>query len=255
MWSTARLVELAAQKGVSPSRIIFAPRLLNSQHLARYPLADLFLDTAPYGAHTTAADALWMGVPVLTLSGRSFASRVCGSLVRAAGLTNLVVSCPKDYVERAVALAGNPAEIQSYKAKLEAGRHTCRLFDTDLLVRHLEELYRAMCRDHQSGRRPQPDLANLNNYLEAGLDHDHESREVIAMDGYHQHYQARLARLHLARPMRPDSRLWTDKDIQRIEGAGRPEPIAKNKEPLAKNKSPTAKNTAPRRLAAELAAR
>src|SRR6185312_14111827 len=106
-----RLQDVAAQKGISPERLVFAPKLRNDHHLARYQLADLFLDTTPYGAHTTASDALWMGVPVLTLSGRCFASRVCGSLVRSAGLPDLVTTSPDEYVARAVALAGNPAAI------------------------------------------------------------------------------------------------------------------------------------------------
>lgn len=127
-------------------RIIFAPRQHNALHLARYRLADLFLDTAPYGTHTTASDTHWMGVPMLTLSGRSFASRVCGSLVHSAGRPDLAVTNPRDYVERAVALANDRSQIAAYKARLETSRYTCQLFDTDLLVRHLEELCRAMCR-------------------------------------------------------------------------------------------------------------
>src|SRR5204863_9444565 len=110
-----RLGEYAESKGIARNRLVFAPKQHNPLHLARYPLADLFLDTAPYGAHTTASDALWMGVPVLTLSGRSFASRVCGSLVRAAGLIDLVCTCPEDFVERAVALGNNRSKIESCK--------------------------------------------------------------------------------------------------------------------------------------------
>jgi predicted O-linked N-acetylglucosamine transferase (SPINDLY family) len=83
-----------------PQRLIFAPKQQNADHMARYPLADLFLDTAPYGAHTTASDALWMAVPVLTWSGRGFASRVCGSLVRSAGLPELVVDTPRPMSRR-----------------------------------------------------------------------------------------------------------------------------------------------------------
>ena len=86
----ARLRNLAEQCGVSPERLIFARKKPNPQHVARYALADLFLDTFPYGAHTTAADALWMGTPVLTLPGLSFASRVCSSLVSAAGIGELI---------------------------------------------------------------------------------------------------------------------------------------------------------------------
>src|SRR5258706_1866248 len=213
-----RLGEFAERNGVSGARLVFAPKQRNPLHLARYPLADLFLDTAPYGAHTTASDALWMGVPVLTLSGRSFASRVCGSLVRAAGLTDLVCTRPQDYVERAVALGNNRSEIESFKRRLETERSTCRLFDTDLLVDRLEDLYRTMCSDHQKGRTPQPDLSNLDTYLEAGISHDHENQEVLAMADYHGLYKANLAPLHLARPMRADERVWTVKDIARVEG-------------------------------------
>ena len=213
-----RLGELAEQNGVSRARLVFAPKQHNPQHLARYPLADLFLDTAPYGAHTTASDALWMGVPVLTLSGRSFASRVCGSLVRAAGLPDLVCTEPQDYVERAVALGSNRPEIESYKKRLEVGRSTCRLFDTDMLFDRLEELYRAMCADYRQGRLPRPDLSNLESYLEAGIDHDHESQEVLGIADYHGLYKSKLARLHLVRPMRADERVWTAKDIALIEG-------------------------------------
>jgi predicted O-linked N-acetylglucosamine transferase (SPINDLY family) len=213
-----RLGEFAQQNGVSHARLVFAPKQHNPQHLARYALADLFLDTAPYGAHTTASDALWMGVPVLTLSGRSFASRVCGSLVRSAGLADLVCTDPEDYVERAVALGNSRSEIESYKRKLETGRGTCRLFDTDLLVDRLEELYRTMCSDHQKGRLPRPDLSNLDSYLEAGIDHDHENQELLGIADYHGLYKAKLARLHLARPMRADERVWTAKDIALVEG-------------------------------------
>ena len=217
----ARLGAIAERSGVSRDRIIFAPRQHNALHLARYPLADLFLDTAPYGAHTTASDALWMGVPMLTLSGRSFASRVCGSLVRSAGLPELVVTRPRDYVERAVALANDRPQIEAYKARLETNRYTCPLFDTDLLVRHLEELYRTMCRDHQKGRQLQPNLGNLEAYLEAAIAHDHEAQELLGMEGYHELYKERLERLHLARPMPPDNRLWTYQDIAKIENSSR----------------------------------
>lgn len=208
-----RLGDLAEEHGVSRNRLVFAPKLHNPMHLARYPLADLFLDTVPYGAHTTASDALWMGVPVLTLSGRSFASRVCGSLVRSAGLGDLVCTRPEDYVKRAIALGNNRSEIAAYRSRLEAGRATSTLFDTNLLARKLESLYRAMCIDRQNGIVPQPDLANLEAYLEAGICHDHEGEELLAVADYDARYRTKLKQLHLARPLRPDQRLWTAKDI------------------------------------------
>src|SRR6202041_1462378 len=94
----SRLRDLAAQSCVAPERLIFARKKPNPEHLARYALADLFLDTFPYGAHTTAADAMWMGVPVLTIPGKSFASRVCASLVTAAGIGEMVCEDVDQYV-------------------------------------------------------------------------------------------------------------------------------------------------------------
>jgi predicted O-linked N-acetylglucosamine transferase (SPINDLY family) len=214
-----RLAELAESKGISGTRLVFAPKLQNSYHLARYALADLFLDTAPYGAHTTASDALWTGVPVLTLSGRSFASRVCGSLVRAAGLKGLVCTSPEQYVERAVFLGNNRSHIQKYKKQLAESRDGCTLFDTELLVRNLEALYRTMARDHNAGKTPRPDLANLDAYLETGVEFEHEHSEMLAVADYHGLYKSKFAQRHLARPMPPDRRLWTRDDVARIEGS------------------------------------
>ena len=212
-----RLGEYAESKGVARTRLVFAPKQHNPLHLARYVLADLFLDTAPYGAHTTASDALWMGVPVLTLSGRSFASRVCGSLVRSTGLHDLVVTRPEDFVARAIALGNNRAAVEGYKKQLESTRQSCTLFDTNLLVRKLEELYGDMVRAHQNGEVHEPDLANLDRYLEAGIDHDHEGEELLGLTGYHGLYKAKLARLHSARPIPPDERLWTKDEIARAD--------------------------------------
>ncbi len=208
-----RLRGIAEQRGILPSRLIFAPKMPNPHHLARYPLADLFLDSTPYGAHTTASDALWMGVPVLTLSGRSFASRVCGSLVRSAGLTDLVFTSPEDYVARAIALAEDRTAIETYKATLRANRDSCQLFDTAKLVHHLENLYRDLCDAHRRGLTPQPDLTNLDAYFEAGINHDHDNAEVLKVADYHGMYQAKLKHYHLARALHPDCRLWRAKDI------------------------------------------
>ncbi|MCR6630947.1 MAG: O-linked N-acetylglucosamine transferase [Magnetospirillum sp.] len=162
-----RLRERAAQFGIAPERLIFAPKLANAYHLARYRLADLFLDTLPYGAHTTASDALWVGVPILTLAGRGFASRVCGSLARSAGLPELICSTPEEYVEKAVALGHNRAELARYRDQLEKHRETCVLFDMEKHVSQLEALYAQMWDEFQQGRLPRPDLSNLDVYLEA----------------------------------------------------------------------------------------
>jgi hypothetical protein len=167
-----------------------------------------------------------MGVPVLTLSGRSFASRVCGSLVRSAGLTDLVCTSAEDYVARAIALAGNRGEIEAYKTRLRDTRDTCRLFDTGMLVGRLENLYRQLCDAQDKGLTPQPDLANLDSYFEAGVDHDHDGQEVLKIADYHGLYRAKLKRFHLARPLHADSRLWRAEDIAAAEGRAPQQPFA-----------------------------
>ncbi len=203
-----RLRDFAAQRGIDPARLVFGDKLANPFHLARYPLADLFLDTAPYGAHTTASDALWMGVPVLTLSGHSFASRVCGSLVRSAGLPELGCESAEEYVDRAVALGRDRHKLRRYRDRLVEQRDTCRLFDTPLLARRLEELYRQMWRDFEAGLQPSPDLANLDVYLEVGIKADHDEVEALALADYAGWWRERLARRHRFRPIAPDHRMW-----------------------------------------------
>ncbi|QCK86848.1 N-acetylglucosamine transferase [Phreatobacter aquaticus] len=208
--------------GIEASRLIYAPKLANPLHLARYPLADLFLDALPYGAHTTASDALWMGVPVLTLSGRSFASRVCGSLVRSAGLPDLVVNDPQAYVARAIELANDPAALAEIKARLAAGRDSCALFDQELLVRSIGDLYRSMIADYQAGTMPEPDLRNLESYLNAGIAHDHEGVEISWVPDYEEAYRVRLAEIDRRDPLEADSRLWPHAtSLLRRSGASR----------------------------------
>jgi predicted O-linked N-acetylglucosamine transferase (SPINDLY family) len=204
----ARLRSYAAQRGIEPERIVFADKVVNPAHLARYPLADLFLDTTPYGAHTTSSDALWMGVPVLTFSGRSFASRVCGSLVRAAGIPDMACASAEEYINRAVAFGNNPASLEPYREKLRAGRDSCTLFDMPLLVRHLEALYRQMWVEFKRGELPCPDLANLDVYMEVGMQVKHEELEVQTIPDYHGWWREQLTRRHQFRPIYPDRRLW-----------------------------------------------
>lgn len=201
------LVVQMAARGVAAGRIVFAPRLANPLHLARYPLADLFLDTVPYGAHTTASDALWMGVPVLTLSGRSFASRVCGSLVRAAGTPEMVVERAQDYVRAAIRLAHNPAELAQLRHTLQAQRGHSTLFDMEGLVARLEDLFDEMAVRHRRGETPTPDLTNLDAYLEAGIGFEHEAEEMLLVEDYAGRYRAALARRHAVRQLPADQRL------------------------------------------------
>jgi predicted O-linked N-acetylglucosamine transferase (SPINDLY family) len=134
----------AQARGVDPSRLIFAKKVGNAEHVARYRLADLFLDSWPYGAHTTASDALWVGLPVLTRAGETFASRVGSSLLTAVGLPELIAPSREAYVATAIDLATNPDRLKALGEKLERNRATARLFDTELYTRRLEAAFEAM---------------------------------------------------------------------------------------------------------------
>jgi predicted O-linked N-acetylglucosamine transferase (SPINDLY family) len=202
-----RLRSYAAQRGIAKERIVYAQKLANPFHLARYGLADLFLDTTPYGAHTTASDALWTGVPLLTLSGRSFASRVCGSLVRAAGLPELVCESAEDFVERAVRYGNDRASLEPLRERLRAGRDSCTLFDMPSLVRHLEGLYEKMWQAHETGTLPRPDLKNLDVYLQVGDNQQPDAVEVQTLSDYRGFWLEKLERHHQHRPLDADSRL------------------------------------------------
>lgn len=195
-------------RGFDPARFVYAPKLANPHHLARYPHADLFLDALPYGAHTTASDALFMGVPVLTLAGRCFASRVCGSLVTSAGLPDFVTTRPEDYVAKAVAIAGEPSALADAKARLDAARSTCVLFDQELLANSLRDLYQEIAADHRAGRLPRPNLKNLQAYLAAAVADDHEGRELSFDPDYEARFRARLEEIDRLAPLEPDERLW-----------------------------------------------
>jgi predicted O-linked N-acetylglucosamine transferase (SPINDLY family) len=209
----ARLGIIATQSGISPERLIFAGRKPNPEHVARYALADLFLDTMPYGAHTTAADAMWMGVPVLTVPGKSFASRVCASVVAAAGISEMVCEDMEQYVARAVELGRRPDLLSGIKQKLVSGRQTCLLFDTPRLVNGLEDLYRLMWKDFQAGRRPVPDLSNLDIYNEIGIELSISDVQFASEKEYRALYEEKIAARNAVSPIRADSRLW--------KGAGR----------------------------------
>jgi len=145
-------IELEAeQRGIDPKRIIFAPRRLPALHIARLQQADLFIDTWPCNAHTTASDALWAGVPVVTFMGETFASRVAASLCHAAGLSELVCESVGDYEERIVALAQDAEARAALRQKLVAGRDSCVLFDSLRFTRDIEALYLRMMERHDAG--------------------------------------------------------------------------------------------------------
>jgi predicted O-linked N-acetylglucosamine transferase (SPINDLY family) len=144
-------------RGVDEKRLVFAPRLASVEdHLARLRLADLFLDTLPYNAHTTASDALWAGLPVLTCMGASFAGRVAASLLKAIGLPEMVTHSLAEYEAQALDLARNPARLAEVKSKLLRHRSTHPLFDTVRFTRHLEMAYTRMVERHRSGEPPVP---------------------------------------------------------------------------------------------------
>jgi predicted O-linked N-acetylglucosamine transferase (SPINDLY family) len=140
----------AAHRGVDPERLIFASQVPHPEHLARYRAADLFLDTQPCNAHTTASDALWAGLPVLTSLGEAFASRVAGSLLNAVGLPELIAPDVNEYQELAIALANNPQRLAAIKLKLVANRQDAALFDSTLITRHLESAYERIYAAHQA---------------------------------------------------------------------------------------------------------
>jgi predicted O-linked N-acetylglucosamine transferase (SPINDLY family) len=140
--------------GIDPTRLVFASRLPPEDHLARHRVADLFLDTLPYNAHTTASDALRAGLPVVTRLGESFAGRVAASLLNAIGLPELVTHSVEDYETLALRLAKNPSLLQGYRNRLAKNRLTHPLFDTDRFRRHMEASYLQMWEIWQRGEQP-----------------------------------------------------------------------------------------------------
>lgn len=141
--------------GIGPDRLIFAERVPSySDHLSRHRLADLFLDAVPFNAHTTACDALWAGLPVLTQIGEAFSARVAASLLTAIDMPELVVQSDDDYQALAIELAKNAAKLNAVKSKLLKNLPAKPLFDTRLYTRHLESAYQAMYQRHQAGLPP-----------------------------------------------------------------------------------------------------
>ena len=152
--ATHNLLAHAQLRGVAPGRIVFAPRVAYAQHLARLPAADVMLDNWPCNAHTTASDALWMGVPVVTLSQEPFASRVAGSLLHAVGLGELVCADEAQYEKLVIDLARDRARLQAMRRHLEAGRPGFSLFDGRRFARDLEALYLRMVDIARRGEPP-----------------------------------------------------------------------------------------------------
>jgi predicted O-linked N-acetylglucosamine transferase (SPINDLY family) len=144
----------AVARGVNAERLIFAKRLPLAEHLARHRLADLFLDTLPCNAHTTASDALWAGLPVLTCRGETFAGRVAASLLHAIALPELIATTLAAYEQMAIDLARHPEKLTAIKRRLAENRLTTPLFDTELFTQHIEAGYTAMYERYQAGLPP-----------------------------------------------------------------------------------------------------
>jgi protein O-GlcNAc transferase len=145
----------AVRRGVDGERLIFASRMPVAEHLSRHRAADLFLDTLPYNAHTTASDALWAGLPVLTCAGESFASRVAASLLTAVGMPELITTTQEEYEAVAVELATHPERLQSIRHKLERNRLITPLFNAKLFTKHIEAGYCAMVERYQADLSPE----------------------------------------------------------------------------------------------------
>ena len=160
----ANLRKEAASQGVALERVVFAPHIALSQHLARYRHADLFLDTSPCNAHTTASDALWMGVPVLTITGSTFAGRVATSLLHAVELPQLCMKSLDEYAAEALRLASSPDDLRKLKAHLEDGRLRFPLFDTAACCRDIESAYQRLWEEHRGGRRSRPLSEGASDY-------------------------------------------------------------------------------------------
>ncbi len=148
-WALANLQRQADAHGIARERLILAPRVAPPDYLARFQLADLMLDTFPYNAGTTANDALWMGLPMITLAGRSYISRMAGSLLHAVGLPDLVTSSFSEYERLAVQLGTNPPRVASYKRYLAEHGRSSRLFDVPALVRDIEAQFERLALQHR----------------------------------------------------------------------------------------------------------
>ena len=144
----------AQNRGISGNRLVFATKMPLPDHLARHSLADLFVDTLPYNAHTTCSDALWAGLPVLTCEGLSFPARVSASLLRAMGLPELIAKSLKDYEETAIDIAKNPSKLAGIREKVRSNLQTMPLFDTSSFTRQLEAAYQSVYRLYQDDLPP-----------------------------------------------------------------------------------------------------
>jgi hypothetical protein len=176
-------------------------------------VADLFLDTFPYGAHATATDALTAGLPVLTVPGKSFATRVCASMVAAAGVPDLICSGPDEYIGRAIAFAHDRQRLAAIRTILQHQKATCTLHDTYAFARRLEELFWQMQGEAERGETPVPDLRNLDLYYEIGADFVLANAEFEDDHAYRQRYLEKLVEWNDTMPVARDARLWSEPSV------------------------------------------
>ena len=181
----------AAKRGIAPERIAFLPFIANSEYLACHRYADIFLDTFPYGAHTTASDALRMGVPIVTLAGLGFPSRVCGSLSRAAGMPDLICETPEDYIALAIELGNNRERRDEIRRCMAEQLPHCMLFDPAGLTHELEQLFESMWAGYCAGVVHKPEVRNLKSQQDVGADYDHKEMDFVQFKEYER--RARLA--------------------------------------------------------------
>lgn len=153
-WSNTNLRLETERRGISADRLIFAEKVPHAEHLARHRMADLFIDTFNVNAHTTASDALWAGLPVVTKIGQGFAARVAGSLLEAIDLPELIVKNDKDYETLILDLANNPIRLDAVKTKLSANRCSKPLFDTELFTKQLEDAFQQAYQRYFVGKAP-----------------------------------------------------------------------------------------------------
>ena len=154
-WSKQNLRHEAEQRGIDPARLIFAGRIAHAEHLARYRLADLFVDTFHYNAHTTGSEALWAGLPVVTKQGQQFAARVGASLLQAMGLPGLITSTEAEYEALIYDLAMDPDRLQALRHHIRDHRQTSPLFDTKRYTRNFERGLTMAAELHQQGKPPE----------------------------------------------------------------------------------------------------
>ena len=153
-WSELNVKQEAQRRQVDPERVVFAGRVPMAEHLARQRLADLFIDTFSFNAHTTAAEALWAGLPVVTKTGKGFAARVGGSLLNSVGLPELITKNEHDYEILILELATNPSKLSKIRKKLAANLPKQALFDTEQYTKHIEDGYQQAYRNYFEGNAP-----------------------------------------------------------------------------------------------------